>query len=103
MSQKKYETSMGVLKYRTPTIIENMKLMKSAKEYFISNDPIGAKICIMENMGPLLDFSEMNGVSSFDELNAIGDEMTMVMSEIADDVLNRVVGAFSKKSSSGTV
>jgi hypothetical protein len=68
------QTSKGILKYRNPTIIENMHLLKEAKEYFKNEDPIGAKISIMERIGPLLDFSEMDGIKSFEELNNHGDE-----------------------------
>ena len=93
----KIETSMGILKYRNPTVIENMKLLKDAKEYFRNEDPIGAKISIMEKIGPLLDFSEMNEIKSFEDLNNHGDEMTLPVSLIADEILNKLVGAFAKK------
>lgn len=95
---KSIQTSKGVLKYRNPTIIENMKILKDAREFFAKEDPIGAKICIMENVGMLLDFSEMDGIKSFDELNNYGEEMTLPVSEIADEILNKVIGAFAKKS-----
>lgn len=88
---------MGVLKYRNPTVIENMKLLKDAKEFFRSEDPVGAKISIMEKIAPLLDYSEMNGITNFDELNAHGDDMTLPLSVIADEILNKLVVAFSKK------
>jgi hypothetical protein len=91
------QTSKGILKYRNPTIIENMHLLKEAKEYFKNEDPIGAKISIMERIGPLLDFSEMDGIKSFEELNNHGDEMTLPISDIADYILNKLVVAFSKK------
>jgi hypothetical protein len=88
---------MGILKYRNPTVIENMKLLKEAKDFFRTEDPIGAKISIMEKLGPLLDFSEMNDIKSFEDLNAHGDEMTLPLSIIADEILNKLVGAFAKK------
>jgi hypothetical protein len=91
------ETALGVLKYRNPTVIENMHLLKEAKDYFRKEDPIGAKIAIMEKVGPLLDFSEMNGIKSFEELNQHGEEMTLPISLIADEILNKLVGAFAKK------
>jgi hypothetical protein len=91
------ETSKGVLKYRNPTVIENMKLLKEAKEFFRLEDPVGAKISIMEKIAPLLDYSEMEGVTNFDELNNFGEEMTMPISIIADEILNKLVVAFSKK------
>lgn len=92
------ETSKGILKYRNPTVIENMKLLKEAKEFFKNEDPIGAKISIMEKLGPLLDFSEMLDVKSFEELNNFGDEMTLPLSQIADEILEKIVSVFSKKS-----
>ena len=88
---------MGFLKYRNPTIIENMKLLKEAKDFFKNEDPIGAKISNMEKIGPVLDFSEMNGIKSFEELNNHGDDMTLPLSTIADEILNKLVGAFAKK------
>ena len=88
---------MGVLKYRNPTVIENMHLLKDAKDFFKNEDPIGAKISIMEKIGPLLDYSELNGISSFEELNKYGEEMTLPVSLIADEILNKLVGAFAKK------
>lgn len=91
------ETSKGVLKYRNPTVIENMKLLKDAKEFFKNEDPIGAKISIMEKLGPLLDFSEMEDIKSFEDLNNFGDEMTLPLSLIADEILEKIVSVFSKK------
>lgn len=91
------ETSKGVLKYRNPTVIENMHLLKEAKEFFKNEDAIGAKIAIMEKVGTLLDFSEMDGVKSFEELNQLGEEMTLPISQIADEILAKLVGAFAKK------
>lgn len=85
------------MKYRHPTVLENMKLLKEAKEFFGSNDPIGAKIAIMEKIELLLDFSEMEGIKNFEELNQHGEEMTLPISEIADDILNKLVSAFAKK------
>lgn len=91
------DTPKGVLKYRNPTVIENMHLLKDAKEFFRKEDPMGAKISIMEKIGPLLDFSEMEEIKSFDDLNNHGDDMTLPISLIADEILNRLVVAFSKK------
>lgn len=91
------ETPKGVLKYRNPTVIENMHLLKDAKDYFKNEDPIGAKISIMEKIGPLLDFSEMPDIKSFEDLNKHGDEMTLPISLIADEILNKLVSAFAKK------
>lgn len=93
----KIQTARGVLKYRNPTVIENMKLLKEAKEFFRLEDPVGAKISIMERIAPLLDYSEMEGITNFEELNGYGEEMTLPISIIADEILNKLVAAFSKK------
>lgn len=90
------QTSKGLLKWRNPSVIENMKLLKDAKECFANNDPLGAKISIMEKLGPVLDFSEME-IKSFDELMMLGEEMTQPISEIADEVMTKLAAAFAKK------
>lgn len=93
----KIETTRGVLKYRNPTIIENMKLLKAAKLGLSTGDIMDAKIAVMENIEPLLDFSEMKDVKSFDDLNNLGDEMTYHLAGIADSILDKIIGVFTKK------
>jgi hypothetical protein len=93
----KIETTRGVLKYRNPTIIENMKLLKAAKLGLSTGDIMDAKIAVMENIEPLLDFSEMKDVKSFDDLNNLGDEMTYHLAGIADNILDKIIGVFTKK------
>lgn len=90
-------TSKGVLKYRNPTVFENMAMLKAAKEHFANNDAVQAKIEIMKQLAPLLDYSSMNGVSSFEQLCEDGEEMTLPLSELADVILQKVSGAFVKK------
>jgi hypothetical protein len=94
---KSINTPKGILKYRNPTVLENMTLLKDARSYFSKDDPIGAKISIMEKLSPLLDYSELEGITSFEELNIYGEEMTVPLSEIADDILSKLVVAFTKK------
>lgn len=92
------ETSKGVLKYRNPSIIETISLVRLLRDYFASQDMIGAKLVIMENIKELLDYSELEGIKNFEELNDKGEEMVAALYEISDVILNKVVGAFSKKS-----
>lgn len=92
------ETSKGVLKYRNPSIIETISLVRLLRDYFASQDMIGAKLVIMENIKELLDYSELEGIKNFEELNDNGEEMVAALYEISDVILNKVVGAFSKKS-----
>ena len=91
------ETTMGVLKYRYPTIIETISMVRSLREFFTNEDNVGAKLSIMEKLEPMLDYSEMNGIKSFEDLNKHGEEMTGKLYEIADVILKKVVGAFEKK------
>jgi hypothetical protein len=91
------KTSKGMLKYRNPTVFENMAMLKAAKEHFANNDAVQAKIEIMKQLAPLLDYSLMEGINSFEELCQDGDEMTLPLSELADVVLQKVSGAFVKK------
>jgi len=91
------QTPKGVLKYRNPTVLENMEMLKASREYFKNEDPLGAKIELIKHLKPLLDYSGMEGIKSFDELNEYGEEMTLPLSQIADEILNKVAGAFVKK------
>jgi hypothetical protein len=91
------ETSKGVLKFRNPTIIETITLVRVLRESFATDDTIGAKLLIMENTKDLLDYSEMDGINSFEDLNKHGEEMTAALYEMANIILDKVVGAFSKK------
>ena len=74
-----------------------MKLLKAAKAGLASGDIIDAKIAVMENIEPLLDFSEMKDIKSFSDLNNHGDEMTLHVADIAEELLDKIIGAFSKK------
>lgn len=91
------QTPKGVLKYRNPTIIETISLVRLLREYFSSQDMIGAKLLIMENIKDLLDYSELDGIKSFEDLNSNGDEMLAAIYEVSDIILNKIVGAFAKK------
>jgi len=91
------ETPNGNLKYRFPTVLENLKILKAVREHYINNDDIGAKIAVIEFLEPMLDYSEMNGIKNFTELNNAGFEMTKPLSEIADVILGKVGEAFAKK------
>lgn len=91
------KTSHGVLKYRNPTIIETIALIKILREYFANEDLIGARLSIMENIKDILDYSEMDNIKNFDDLNNAGIELVGALYNIADEILNKVVGAFGKK------
>lgn len=90
-------TPKGNLKWRNPTVIENMKLLKNSKGFFKDQDYLGAKISIMESLEFLLDYSELEGIENFDQLNACGDEMLTPMSQIADEIMTKLSDALQKK------
>lgn len=91
------KTAKGILKYRNPTVFENMAMLRSAREYFEKNDVVGAKMEIIKQLPPLLDYSSLDGITSFDELEKDGENMTLPLSELADTILSKVSGAFQKK------
>jgi hypothetical protein len=90
------ETAKGVLKYRMPNIIEAYDLLEfsGVSEGVKSN--LKLKRNIVENMGSLLDFSGLEGVSSFDDMLSELDLIHPV-SEIADEIILKAFGAFGKK------
>ena len=91
------KTEKGILKYRMPTILEAIGLVKLMREHFSVDDHIGAKLEIMKNVKDLLDYSLLDGIKSFDDLNEHGDEFTSVLYEISDEILVKVVDSFAKK------
>lgn len=90
------KTSKGSLKWRSPTILENAKLLKGARKALAEGDILDAKIVVMEMVQDLLDYSEME-VKTFEELNKLGDEMLSPMMEIAEKILDRLIEALAKK------
>lgn len=71
--------------------------MRILREHFAKDDHVGAKLTIMENIKELLDYSELDNIKSFDELNAHGGEFVSALFQISDEILNKVVDAFAKK------
>ena len=92
----KIETSKGFLKYRDPTVIEAISLVRLLRDYFTTDDLVGARLTIMENIKHLLDYSELHEIKSFEDLNNC-TEMIGPLYSISDEILNKVVGAFAKK------
>lgn len=91
------KTAKGNLKYRSPTIIESVGLVKIVVGFISGGDDTGAKLAIMENIHNLLDYSELDGISSFEELNNHSDDMNGPLFQIAGIILDKVVTSFSKK------
>jgi hypothetical protein len=91
------KTSCGVLRYRNPTIVEAISLVRLLRDYFAIDDTVGAKLTIMENIKDLFDYSQMDNIKSFEDMNNHGDEMIGILYSITHEILNKVVGAFAKK------
>jgi hypothetical protein len=91
------KTGKGILKYRMPTILEAVSFIKLMREHFSTDDHIGAKLEIMKNIKDLLDYSLLEGIKSFDELNENSEEFTSALYEISDEILVKVVNSFAKK------
>lgn len=97
MKWQEKKTEKGVLKYRMPTIIEAIGLVKLLRDYFSIDDHVGAKLEIMKNVKDLLDYSGLDGIKSFEEINENSDIFTSVLYEISDEILVKVVDSFAKK------
>lgn len=91
------KTSKGVLKFKSPDVFQNHEFLRSARPFFAADDAIGAKIQILKDMGPLIDYSGIEGVTSYEQLCSMGDEMTLPLTNIADKILEKVTQAFKKK------
>lgn len=91
------QTSKGILKYRMPTILEAIKYVRILREFFTTDDLVGARLVLMENIQELLDYTALNGVSSFEDINKESDAFTSVLYQISDEILNKVVESFAKK------
>lgn len=91
------QTSKGILKYRMPTILEAIKYVRILREFFATDDLVGARLVLMENIQELLDYTSLDGISSFEDINKEGDAFTSALYQISDEILNKVVESFAKK------
>jgi hypothetical protein len=93
------ETKKGVLKYRMPNILESYDILECSGITDGKPSQLKMKRNIIASMGHLLDFSEIEGVSSYDDLLNDTEEMIIPLGEIADEVIVKAFSAFKKKSS----
>lgn len=91
------QTSRGILKYRMPTILEAIKYVRILRDFFATDDLVGARLVLMENIKDLLDYSGLDGISSFDEINNQSEVFTSALYQISDEILSKVVESFAKK------
>lgn len=94
---KEIKTPKGVLKYRYPTVMENISITRLIRSGIIENDLIEAKLKLVEHIKDYLDYSDLEGINSFEDLNKHGEEMTAPLFLIAGEILEKVLDAFAKK------
>lgn len=93
------QTDKGVLKYRMPNILESYDILECSGITEGKPSQLKMKRNIIASMGYLVDFSEIEGVSSYDDLLNDTENMIVPLGEIADEVIVKAFSAFKKKSS----
>ena len=99
MSTLSKQTEKGVLKYRMPNILESYDILECSGITEGKPSQLKMKRNIIASMGYLIDFSGIEGVSSYDDLLNDTENMIMPLGEIADEVIVKAFSAFKKKSS----
>lgn len=92
------QTDKGILKYRMPNILESYDILECSGITEGKPSQLKMKRNIIASMGYLIDFSEIEGVSSYDDLLNDTENMIMPLGEIADEVIVKAFSAFKKKS-----
>ena len=92
------QTDKGVLKYRMPNILESYDILECSGITEGKPSQLKMKRNIIASMGYLIDFSEIEGVASYDELLNDTENMIVPLGEIADEVIVKAFSAFKKKS-----
>lgn len=90
------QTDKGVLKYRMPDILEVYDLLEISSLADKGN-LLKTKKKIIKEMGPMLDLSDLDGVNSYEDVLKDFDTFALVTSEIADEILVKIVSVFRKK------
>lgn len=98
MSNLSKQTEKGVLKYRMPNILESYDILECSGITEGKPSQLKMKRNIIASMGYLIDFSEVEGVSSYDDLLNDTENMIIPLGEIADEVIVKAFSAFKKKS-----
>jgi hypothetical protein len=94
---KEIVTPKGVLKYRMPNILEAYDLLDASGVNQGNLNILKLKRNIICEMSCLLDFSSIEGVSSYEGLLLDVENMIGPLSEIADEVISKTFDVFKKK------
>lgn len=95
MLEKK--TEKGILKYRMPNILEAYDILEVSGISAGETSALKMKRNIIASMHNLLDFSLIEGVSSYEELLNDLDVMLIPLGEIADEIIFKSFEVFKKK------
>ena len=93
---KEIITSKGVLKYRMPNILEAYDVLESSGISSGESSTLKLKRNIIGIMAPFIDFSSIEGVSSYSELLDDVENMISPLSEIADEIILKSFSVFKK-------
>lgn len=94
------ETPRGKLKYRMPNILEAYDILDSSGVG--SGEKVGnikLKKNVIQSMGSLVDYSEIENCSNYEDLLLMVEDMIGPLSEIADEIVIKTFEAFKKKNS----
>ena len=97
------QTEKGILKYRMPNILEAYDILEVSGITDSKPSQLKMKRNIIASMSYLVDFSEIEGVGSYDELLMDTENMIVPLGEIADEVIVKAFNAFKKKNTSQTL
>lgn len=92
------KTEKGVLKYRLPNIIEIYDLIEDSG-ILKGVHAFTLKRNMVASIGKFIDFSDIEGVNSYEDLLSDVDCMIFPLGEIADVYIEKIVSVLKKKSS----
>jgi len=93
------KTKKGILKYRMPNILEAYDILEASGITEGAPSQLKMKKNIIQSMDYLLDFTEIEGVTTYAELLEDTENMIVPLGEIADEVISKAFNAFKKKRS----
>jgi len=96
---KEIKTERGVLKYRMPNIIEAYSFLGLIKVLEPGINSLTVKGNAIEHLHIFLDYSQLKGVSSYEDLLSDVTDMSESLGEIADEILAKALEVFKKKTS----
>lgn len=91
------QTEKGVLKYRMPNVLEVYDLLDLSGVNNGITETLKIKRNVIQHMSALVDFSGIEGVSSYEELLNMPEDMILPLSDIADEVIAKIFEVFKKK------